>query len=311
MRFYKVIFGEHLGKDFTNIQHFSYCANDKNKTIKDIKDFLCCYDNRLCICMLKYFIESSSIFSSSFLDYIGSDENQIQLNKLNTDKISIMKIKKECSCGSLSKNLEFIKLSKNELIEKLKESMKEIEKLQKTDELKTTQTKIIDFYDVIIDINSILNLKEGWKIKMTPEGEKKYEEFKDQELIVIGVVGNRNNGKTFILSKLSKIFLPSSTSINTEGISVKYPDLKNNENRKYILLDSAGLETPILKNKDENEIEGDTIEINNKFKQKARDIMITESFLQNFIISNSNILLLVVDILSYSEQKLIKYILLF
>ena len=41
--------------------------------------------------------------------------------------------------------------------------------------------------------------------------------------------------------------LPSGTSISTKGISVKYPELKDNNKRKYILLDSAGLETPIKK----------------------------------------------------------------
>lgn len=44
------------------------------------------------------------------------------------------------------------------------------------------------------------------------------------------------------------------------------------------------------------------------FREKAKDILITESFLQNFIIVTSDILLLIVDNLSYSEQKLINKI---
>ena len=55
---------------------------------------------------------------------------------------------------------------------------------------------------------------------MTSEGEKKYEEFKNVNLIKIDTVGNMNKGKTFILPKLSKIQLPSGTSINTKGIIV-------------------------------------------------------------------------------------------
>ena len=219
-----------------------------------------------------------------------------------------MKIKKSCDCGHISKNKDLLNLTKLDLINAFNQKTEKIEKLEKIDEWKCSKEKVENFYDIIININSILKVKTGWEIEMSEEGEKKYEQFRDKELIVIGVVGNMNNGKTFVLSKLSKIKLPSGTSINTKGISVKYPELANNENRKYILLDSAGLEAPILKSGEEKEDFDDLIEKNNKFKLKARDIIITESFLQNFIISNSNILLLVVDYLTTSEQKLINKI---
>ena len=136
-------------------------------------------------------------------------------------------------------------------------------------------------------------------------------------MIKIGIVGNINNGKSFILSKLSKIVLPTGTSISTKGLSIKYPDLVGEfQHRKYILLDSAGLENPILvdesqnTNEEENEKE---IAMNydeeiDKFRLKARDILITESFLQSFIISTSDLLLVVIDKLSFSEQKLINKI---
>ena len=244
-----------------------------------------------------------------------------------------MKIKKHCDCGFL-KNNNLFTLPKYELIKKLNFQTSQINNLEKTNEWELVKEKIEKFYDVIIDINSILNLKEGWEVEMTKEGENKYDEFKNQELIRIGVVGNVNKGKTYVLSKLSKIKLPSGTSISTKGISVKYPDLKDNSKRKYILLDSAGLETPIKKddisklrvsceNNEDNEIENDSA-INNdlnennefqklkikeqKFKEKIRDILIKESFLQNFIITNSNILLLITDLLTTSEQKLINKI---
>jgi hypothetical protein len=309
MSLYTIIFGEYLRNEFTNIKNLSYNANSSNKTIKDIKDFITCYDDRLCICMLKYFLISSSLFSNKYIEYSYSNENEIKLNKIkDNNTICIMKIKSECNCGMMSNNRELTKLSKSDLIKENIKNKQRIEKLQKMDEWDSSKQKIENFYDIIIDINSILKVKDGWKIEMSPEGEKKYEEFKEKELIVIGAVGNMNKGKTFVLSKLSKIKLPSGTSINTKGISVKYPELEKNENRKYILLDSAGLETPILKNSGEDEIGEDIVENYNKFREKARDIIITEAFLQNFIISNSNILLLIVDILTYSEQKLINKI---
>ena len=319
MRTYKIKFGEHLNNNFSNIKDLSYCANSSKK-IKDIKDFITCYDDSLCPCMLKYYAFSSSVFSNNYEEYSETNENEKLLKNIKGDTIAIMKIKSSCQCGSLLKNKELLSLSKTDLIQKFNSKIQYIAKLEKNDEWKFTKEKVVNFYDIIININSILKVKKGWEIEMTKEGEKKYEEFKDQELIIIGVVGNMNKGKTFILSKLSKIELPSGTCINTKGISVKYPKLEENENRKYILLDSAGLETPILKSPEElehkkdnknnkdNKDNKDIIENYNKFIEKARDILITESFLQNFIISNSDILLLIVGILTYSEQKLINKI---
>ena len=69
------------------------------------------------------------------------------------------------------------------------------------------------------------------------------------------MIGSSNKGKSFILSKISKIDLPSGTSIRTEGLSIKYPDLETYTNRRIALLDSAGLETPVLKDDKSEEFE--------------------------------------------------------
>ena len=179
----------------------------------------------------------------------------------------------------------------------------------------------IDFYDVIVDIKSVKDISEGWEIKMNENAKKKYEEFKKEEVIKIGVIGNANKGKSFLLSKISKIPLPSGTSIRTEGLSIKYPVLDHFKDRKIVLLDSAGLETPVLKNKNEllnkalkrtNTKSEEDINKENKekdyFKEKSREKLITELFLQNYIINNSDILIIVVGILTYSEQKLLNRI---
>ena len=109
-----------------------------------------------------------------------------------------------------------------------------------------------NFYDVIIDINSIKDINKGWEIKMNEKGEKHYNEFKTQQVIKIGIIGNSNKGKSFLLSKISKINLPSGTSIRTSGLSIKYPDdLNLFKERKIVLLDSAGLETPVLKKEED------------------------------------------------------------
>ena len=80
---------------------------------------------------------------------------------------------------------------------------------------------------------------------MTENGEKNFKKYKNEKLLKIGVIGNSNKGKSFILSKISKINLPSGTSIRIEGLSIKYPELEKFVNRKIVLLNSAGLETPV------------------------------------------------------------------
>ena len=95
--------------------------------------------------------------------------------------------------------------------------------------------------------------------------------------------------------------LPTGMSIKTEGLSIKYPELKDYKNRKIALIDSTGFEMPVLVAKEMKE--GDK---NNLYQEKCRDKIITELFLQNYIVYNSDILIVVVDCLSFSEQKLLE-----
>ena len=195
----------------------------------------------------------------------------------------------------------------------------------------------VKFYDVIINIKSIKDIIKGWDIKFSERINKNYKEFIKDKVLKIGVIGNSNKGKSFLLSKISKIELPSGTSINTQGLSIKYPVLDEYKDRKIALLDSAGLETTVLKEdnekekkEEENEIinENEKQEENGKnkgnkdeiklnkvektyldyFEEKSREKLITEFFLQNYIIHYSDILIVVVGILTYSEQKLLNKI---
>ena len=161
---------------------------------------------------------------------------------------------------------------------------------------KDLKPQFTEFYDVIVHIDSIKDINEGWKIEYN-NNTKGYESYKNQKLIKIGIIGNSNKGKSFLLSKLSKIDLPSGTSIRTEGLSIKYPDLKLFNNRRIALLDSAGLESPLLNLNNQNNVADD--KINELFREKSREKLITELFLQNYIINNSSILIAVVGILTY------------
>ena len=88
-------------------------------------------------------------------------------------------------------------------------------------------TDTTKFYDVIIPIQSIKDITKGWEIKVSERFTNNYNDLINEKAVRIGIIGNSNKGKSFILSKLSKINLPTGTSIKTEGLSIKYPDFRN------------------------------------------------------------------------------------
>ena len=85
-----------------------------------------------------------------------------------------------------------------EFKEKFERMENEIIKLRKEDELKFQNKPLEDFYDIIIDINSVRRVStEGWKVEFTENGLEKYNEYKDKDLILIAVIGNNNKGNPF------------------------------------------------------------------------------------------------------------------
>ena len=396
--------------NFSEKETFIFFDYDSKQSIKNLKEYFLSsfgYKYKYCTCLIDLFRLNSGFLRDRF--NLVKDDELKKLSELNTDVLYLIKRNGVCKCEDKI-TMEYLLKSKSELIsdlkkykdtndiisdekEKLQNSNSQLEKkvkelqeriniLEKKNE--TNNYLAENFYDVIIDIRSIKGITKGWKIKMTEKGKRIYQEYKNKESLRIGVIGNSNKGKSFLLSKISKIDLLTGTSIQTEGLSIKYPDTQLFKNRHLILLDSAGLETPVLKNfnkengeindeiiekqendyslfdknenKNENnensenndneqkqeenninndikkeknesskkveeeedidlddnenynEIEKKFIEENRDFKERARDKIMTEIFLQNFIISNSDILLLVVGILTYSEQLLINKI---
>jgi len=325
-------------------------SNDENKKLKEFNftELYLIQVYATCNCELRQYSQ-----------YMKMNKFDIIVNLKDLDiqnKINIKRLKE------LEKSNETKKLENEKLIQEITQLKKEMEKLKKTDELNNFKNqKFEDFYDIVIDINSIKNVnKEGWKVKFNEKGLERYKKYKNEDLITIGVIGNNNKGKSFLLSKISKIKLLTGTSIHTQGLSVKYPKLKEDLGRQIIFLDSAGLETPVLrkinirnkekdneiinsKEKEENEelnenqieydpeqneeakesqnkikiepnqdlnikLSDEEIEQNKEFKENAKDKIMTELFLENLIINNSDILLVVVGKLTYSEQLLINKI---
>ena len=156
------------------------------------------------------------------------------------------------------------------------------------------------FYDLIINIKSIRELSEknkGWEIKWNKDIKIIKEFIKDnKKLLNVGILGNGNMGKSFILSRIFKENIPSGYSVITEGLSIKI-----NKEKFLSLIDSAGLQTPLIKYE---EIENNENEYELLYKDKTQ----TENFIQNLILHFSDMLLIVVGKLTFNEQRLINKI---
>ena len=341
-------------KNIQILENFNFYDYNSEATIGYLKEFfLTTFGKKHKYCKCVLFVYNRN---KPNLRILNKEDNK-KLSDFKYTDLYLIKTKAACDCEykmytkymnkqkfdiiAELKNINEINEKNVEKIKELEEMVKEYKKLQEENKFSNNNEKPEDFYDIIININSIRNVKnEGWDVKFIEKGKDKYNKHKEQELITIGVLGNNNKGKSFLLSKISKIDLPIGTSIQTEGLSVKYPELKGHKGRYIILLDSAGLETPVLKknniNKEEkeekeenkekennedkgdkknkiekskiNEIDEKENEQNKEFKENARDKIMTELFLEDFIIEACDILLIVVGKLTYSEQILINKI---
>ena len=238
----------------------------------------------------------------------SNEENNETSNTPNTpnNENSNIEIKEDQLIEKINKLIN--KKKSKEIVDDIHKLFEKLEKLEKySDKSKKYQNQSLEnFYDVIIDINSIKHLDIGWKIKMSEKGKENYEKYKTYNCRKIGVIGNENKGKSTILQRISDFNLPTGVSIKTEGLSIKYPEMKDCPNLDIVLLDSAGLETPVLKYEIKNDKDSENSNIS--FAEQSRDKILTEIFLQTFIIRNSDILLLVFGKLSYDEQKLLNKI---
>ena len=182
--------------------------------------------------------------------------------------------------------------------------------------------KAEDFYDVIIDIDSISSLeKRGWEVKYNQERKEIYDKIISEKTIKLGVLGINNVGKSYLLSKIAKIDIPTGYSIETKGISIKYSEDSKGEEKGICILDSAGFETPLLIEKSHKEIGIEEIKKINEDKnidsilnrdivedELSKDKAQTERFIEELIISLSDIIIVVVGKLTRTEQRLINRI---
>ena len=161
-----------------------------------------------------------------------------------------------------------------------------------------------DNYDMILNFDSFEQLKlDGWTANFSFEGLGKYNRSIENENIIIGVVGMKNRGKSYLLKRIMKSenYKPNSGFlVTTHGISCGFPILENKENdngyQAFVTLDTAGRENPLLQN---------AFYKDHDIKTVIQDQKVCEILLSDFIIKESNVLILVVEQLSFAEQEMI------
>ena len=166
-------------------------------------------------------------------------------------------------------------------------------------------------YDVILYLQSLANLTDGFDIIYnSEEAIKKVNDLKEKEGIVITAIGNSNQGKSYILSKISDIKIPSGYSISTKGLSIFFPDnlFEEDANKRYIILDTEGSQNAITiaDRKEIDNLKG--IKRMDEIEARSRDRQMTENFLQNFALDSAHIVIAVVGQLTFQDQKFLNRI---
>ena len=175
-------------------------------------------------------------------------------------------------------------------------------------EKKQIKNREITMYDAIFKCESINTLfKKGWNYYLTEKFDKRIKN-KEYNICPMCFLGETNKGKTFIINLLTNKNLKSGSEYKTEGISCKFSDFEYSNNEindsdepeKFLLFDSAGRSEPLLIEPEEKlKIKDDLKRI---VETNYRDLRISEEFMKNLLISNSQIIIFVVNQLTLAEQ---------
>jgi GTPase Era involved in 16S rRNA processing len=170
-------------------------------------------------------------------------------------------------------------------------------------------------YDIVLDIDNLIDLEEGWKIYFAQrllsriEGAAVMNKPLDPETVnnlslsttkvVVSVLGLFNKGKTFLLNKICNENFDSGYKVTTRGLSFKEPYDMNN----IILLDTAGTSSPLqstymsvlfsFTNPDPVKNPKSTLAVKKS----------TEDFLQKMSFLLSDIIIVVVNELTWPDQE--------
>ena len=141
---------------------------------------------------------------------------------------------------------------------------------------------------------------------------EKYNKCKENKNILVGILGNKNRGKSFLLGRIigKKNFMNKyGFLVTTQGISANFPEIDGNNTFNIITLDTAGKDNPLLDSsniKSNNDNFSQSEKDNEKIKIIARDQRVSEIVLSDFIIQESDVLITVLEQLSFAEQEMLK-----
>ena len=169
------------------------------------------------------------------------------------------------------------------------------------------------FYSKVIQVNSMDQLThEGWKVIKAKDDKM---ENAEKPVAIVSVIGNKNTGKSFIFHLLTGKVIPNGYTVTTEGLSLIIPDNDQNKDDNFILIDTAGTESPLLfdissekKIKEKDEKEAEEADEKKFIENMAKDRQITDYFIQKFILEKSDIFIYVVDNLTMTDQTSINRI---
>ena len=246
---------------------------------------------------------------------INNRENEIQqINKSTYSKQYIInQTENKVNYPEFEEN-NHDKISNNNLYDK--PYMGEYKIIQKKKQEEIEKSK--EFYDMVLDFSNFEQLKQdGWKIlwpedKTQDKGQNKYNRCKENKNVVVGILGNKNRGKSFLLGRIigkHNFINKSGFLITTQGISANFPLLDDNTN--IITLDTAGKDNPLLDSSNFVKISDSNSNIKDKSKNEnikniARDQRVSEIVLSDFIIKESDVLITVLEQLSFAEQDMLK-----
>ncbi len=214
----------------------------------------------------------------------------LSINKYDMNQISGRKIFKNLSNVN-TLNLNFTGKEKNDNL--IPSNILNKNYTKKKEEIQTLN------YDCVIEMKRMLDLLEsGWQIYYSEEFNN-YLEGKTMELL-IGILGDKFSGKTFILNTLfNKKLINPNKEINS-SLSFKIDE----KNENIVFLDSLGSNlTPnyfSFEKIDENLPE---IEKNKRIKDNIEFTHVNELFIRNFVLELSNVCLYIVSFLTNSELE--------
>ena len=199
----------------------------------------------------------------------------------------------------------------------------DIEPKQPEEEDETEEKRVINseklinnqsLYDAIFRCGSLNKLfKEEWDYFLSYIFvERIQREMDERNFCSVCMMGDTNKGKTFIVNLLCNCNLESGAEYKTEGISCKFTDLPINlteeenideraKEKKFLIFDSAGRSEPLLIDPNER-AKLNSEELKNRVDTDNKDLRLTEEFLKNFLISHSDIIIVVVNQLTLAEQ---------